>query len=248
MFEEPIAAWLSSSIVKRAVDKNLVTPQILSILQELNHNHHLADDTPYGGGPGELLRIDVIEPMIEKALTTNSDIARKNKRVLIMDPAGKPFDQADAKRLSCYEELIFVCGRYEGIDARIHHYTDEAISVGDFVLSSGDIAAMAIFDATLRMRKGFLGNFDSITDESHQAHRLEASHYTRPSEYKGHGVPCALKSGDHKKIAQLKKLESIKKTIALRPDLIAKCPLDKNEESLLKDHIKASYPWNKYHE
>ncbi|MCA9507845.1 MAG: tRNA (guanosine(37)-N1)-methyltransferase TrmD, partial [Myxococcales bacterium] len=200
MFEQPIRAWAESSIIGRAQKNSLIDIHIESILNSVRGNHHKVDDTPYGGGPGELMRIDVVEPLIKKALGRHHDISRAKKRVVMLDPAGTPFNQDHAKRLASYHELIFVCGRYEGIDARIHHFVDEAISLGDFVLSNGDVAAMAVFDACVRMQPGFLGNYSSIEQESHMNHRLEASHYTRPREYHGFLVPQVFQNGNHQEI------------------------------------------------
>ncbi len=249
MFEEPIKSWLDSSIIGRARQKNILETNILSILDSVSGNHHKVDDTPYGGGPGELMRIDIIEPLISKALLMNETLERTKKRVILLDPAGQPFSQKEAKRLAEYEELIFVCGRYEGIDARVHHYVDEAISLGDFVLSGGDLAAMAIFDATARMIPGVLGNAQSIEHESHYDGRLESSNYTRPNEYQGHKVPLVYQNGNHQSIAEARTRESLLKTAQLRPDLIRAKPLNNHEIHLLMSPSSdESYPWQKNHE
>lgn len=246
MFEEPIKSWFESSIIARARQKNILSTEILSILDSVNGNHHKVDDTPYGGGPGELMRIDIIEPLITKALLRNPTLERKKKRVILLDPAGTPFCQQEAKRLAHYEELIFVCGRYEGIDARVHHYIDEAISLGDFVLSGGDLASMAIFDATARMIPGVLGNAQSIEHESHFHGRLESSNYTRPQDYQGHTVPLVYQNGNHQVIATERERESILKTAQLRPDLIRAKPLSDLEIQLLMSTTSnESYPWQK---
>lgn len=249
MFEEPIAAWLHSSIIARAQRTGIFLPRIESILKSVNNNHHAVDDTPYGGGAGELMRIDVIAPLVEVALAHTPHVARARKRVVLMDPAGAIFDQDHARRLSTYDELIFVCGRYEGIDARIHHYVDEALSVGDFVLSSGDLAAMTICDATLRMIPGVLNNPESIEHESHMKGRLEASHYTRPKVYDAHEVPAILQSGDHKAIERFRTTEAALKTKLLRPDLLARYPLSPHEEQLLAAlPPSVEFPWAPRHE
>lgn len=249
MFEQPIKAWTESSIIGRAQKNSLLDIHIESVLTSVAGNHHKVDDTPYGGGPGELMRIDVIEPLINKALMRRTHIERNEKRVIMLDPAGRPFNQGHAKRLSTYKELIFVCGRYEGIDARIHHYIDEAISVGDFVLSSGDVAAMSVFDACARMVKGVLGNHESTEDESHTTHRLEGSLYTRPAEYQGHKVPQVFQGGNHQHIHHARRKESIVKTARLRPDLIQIQPLDEHEIKILMNPDDSEpYPWQKHYE
>jgi tRNA (guanine37-N1)-methyltransferase len=248
MFDQPIDAWLKSSIIARAARRGIFTSRIESIMQSVA-NHHAVDDTPYGGGAGELMKIDVIAPLIDRALTYNKDIDRKNKRVLLMDPAGMLFEQNHAKRLSSFDELIFVCGRYEGIDARIHHYVDETLSIGDFILSNGDLAALAICDATLRMIPGVLHNPRSVEHESYMHGRLEASHYTRPKLYDGHDVPHVLQSGDHQAIADFRLLEAAHKTKTLRPDLLIDHPLNAQEEKLINGmHDGAQFPWTRRHE
>lgn len=247
MFDEPIASVVSSSIIGRAQRNDILSIHIESILKSVAFNHHKVDDTPYGGGPGELMKINVIAPLIKQALERHADIPRANKRVLLMDPAGTPFSQDHAKRLSTFDEIIFVCGRYEGIDARVHNYVDEALSLGDFVLSCGDLAAVAIFDATARMIEGVLGNHDSTIHESHFTGRLEGSHYTRPQVYEGHEVPPVFQSGNHAAIEKERMRESLERTIALRPDLIKKNPLTEHEQKLLRSKESSSFPWKKPH-
>lgn len=248
MFKEPLSSWLSSSIIGRAERQGIFSTRIESILESVDNNHHLIDDTPYGGGPGQLMKIDVIAPLINKALAHNPKVMRNHKRVVLMDPAARPFTQNDAKRLATYQELIFVCGRYEGIDARIHYYVDEALSLGDFVLSSGDLAAMAMFDATARMLDGVLGNLDSIVQESHCEARLEGSQYTRPASYNGHDVPEVFQQGNHKEIAKWRLAESVYKTKKLRPDLVAHFPLNEDEKKILTtiNCNCTTFPWEQH--
>ena len=250
MFKEPLLSWLSSSVIGRAHRQGILASEVVSILEHVGFNHHAADDTPYGGGPGELLRIDIIEPLIRKALDKNLNTPRQKKRVLLMDPAGEVFSHQHAQRLSRFDELIFVCGRYEGIDARIHHYVDEAVSLGDFVLSSGDLAAMAIFDAAARMIEGVLGNQHSIVQESHAQGRLEASLYTRPKSYDGFVVPEIYCAGHHQEIQKAKEQESLVRTQVVRPDLLEKYPLSGHEQAMLHKALeqKDRFPWMKSHE
>jgi tRNA (guanine37-N1)-methyltransferase len=249
MFKEPIESWLSSSIIARAERQGIISVHIESILRDVEFDHHAIDDAPYGGGPGELMRINVIAPLIEKTLNKDRVRTRKKKRVLLMDPAGLLFSQKDAQRLSQYEELIFISGRYEGIDARVHHFVDEAISIGDYVTTSGDLPAMVILDATARMVPGVLGNHGSIVDESHFSGRLEGSHYTRPASYDSLTVPEIFQSGNHSGIAQAKALESLHKTMHIRPDLLEKFPLTQKEAELLaRTFDQLHYPWMAWHE
>lgn len=237
MFKEPVQAFLNCSLMARAQKNNLIKTEVISVLEHVGFNHHAVDDTPYGGGPGELMKIDVIAPLIKKALSLTPD-ERSKKRVILLDPCGRTFNQDEARRLSTYNELIFVSGRYEGIDARVYHYVDEALSLGDFVLSSGDMAALTMFDATARMVDGFLGNSESIKSESHFNGRLEASLYTRPKDYEGFLVPKVYQSGDHQAIEKAKAKESLIKTHILRPDLLEKYPSSQVPGPAIEE-----YPW-----
>lgn len=250
MFNEPITAWLGSSIIARAQHLKIFSATVESILASVSHDHHAIDDTPYGGGAGELMKINIIAPLIERALAKRPQIEREKKRVVLMDPAGARFCQQDAQRLATYDELILICGRYEGIDARIHHYVDEALSIGDFVLSSGDIAAMAICDATIRMVAGVLHNPMSIAHESHMHGRLEGSHFTRPNIFDGHVVPAVLQSGDHKAIERWRTMEAVYRTQKQRPDLFETFPLSPEEHELLAkgEHHRFDFPWIKHYD
>jgi len=250
MFKQPVASWLDSSIIARAQEQGVLKCYVESVLESLAFDHHAADDTPYGGGPGELMKIDVIAPLIHQVLGRNQKLHRDKKRVLLMDPGGLPFSQAHAKRLLHFDELIFVCGRYEGIDARIHHYVDEAISIGDYVLSSGDLAAMVIFDSVARMTEGVLGNYESCRLESHSDGRLESSQYTRPSVFQGFLVPEIFQNGNHQAIAKERLKEAAYKTKSLRPDLLLQFPLTTEEMEAVTELEQAalSYPWMKLHE
>jgi len=233
MFQEPIATYLKTSIIKQAIEKNIITTDIISILEHVNNNHHKIDDTPYGGGAGQVIRIDIIAPLIELALNKNL-LPRESKRVILLDPTGVTFNQSQAARLSNYQELIFVCARYEGIDARIDNFVDEKISLGDFVMSNGDLAALSIFDAVVRLKPGVLGNSMSLSHESHNNGRLESSNYTRPENYAGLKGPKVLQSGNHEEINNYKIIESLIKTLELRPDLLLNNPLSLIEKKLLR--------------
>lgn len=243
MIKEPLDLWLSSSILGRAQRQGIISTKIISLLEQVS-SHHKIDDTPYGGGAGELMRIDIIAPLIKQALDLDTSILRSQKRVILLDPSGQTFNHKHAERLADYKELIFVCGRFEGIDARIYYYIDEALSLGDFVMSCGDLAALSIFDATARLVPGVLGNTDSLIHESHNAGRLENSNYTRPASYENLNVPEVLQKGNHELIAAARKLESLLKTRELRPDLLEKIPLCRDELLLLENNTSyTNYPW-----
>ncbi len=190
---------LDFSIPKRAQDKELIQIKIHDLRQWADDNYKSIDDRPYGGGPGMILRVDLIDRAI-------SSIKHLGSKIILLDAGGKKFNQHKAVELSKAQHLIFVCGHYEGVDHRVHeHLADEIISIGDYVLSGGEIPAMVIIDSVVRLLPGVLGNENSLTDESHNKKSIEYPQYTRPEDYKGWKVPEILLSGHHKKIAEWKK-------------------------------------------
>lgn len=189
---------LGESIIKRAQEKGLTSIKIHNIRDWATDNYKTVDDRPYGGGAGMVIKVDVIDKALE-------DIKKESPeaKVIIMDAGGKPFSQGKAQELSVGGDLILICGHYEGIDHRVHeNLADESISIGPYVLSGGEIAAMTITDAVTRLIPGVLGNNESLEEESHNDGKVEYPQYTRPDDYKGWKVPEVLKSGDHKKIKQ----------------------------------------------
>jgi len=209
------------SIVGRALKSGLVAVQCEQIRDHAHDKHKRVDDTPYGGGPGQLMRVDVVAEAIRCA-RAKSGAATDRQRVVLVDPKGPLFCSQSAQRLASYDEVIFVCGRYEGIDARILYYVDESVSVGDFILTGGELAAMLIFDATVRFVPGVLGNSESSQSESFAHNLLEHHQYTRPEEFEGRRVPDILLSGHHLNIAKAREAEQIAITSKIRPDLLKK--------------------------
>jgi tRNA (guanine37-N1)-methyltransferase len=179
--------------------------------------HKSVDDTPYGGGSGMVMRVDVITAAMD---AVDSEAEVPAHRVLLT-PQGAPFTQAKAKELSERPHVVLVCGRYEGFDERVRSFVHEEISLGDFVMTGGEVAAMAIIESTIRLLPGVLGNAESTNEESHQGSLLEYAQYTRPAEFRGLGVPEVLKEGHHLKIAAHRKKEREERTQAKRPDLYA---------------------------
>lgn len=179
------------SIVKRARDKKILDLKFTDLREFATDKYKSVDDRPYGGGAGMVMRVDIID----KAL------AGKTGKVILLDAGGEKFTQKKAVQLSKEENLIIICGHYEGIDHRVHeHLADEIISIGDYVLSGGEIPAMVLIDTITRLLPGVLGNPDSLAEESHNTEEVEYPQYTRPEEYNGWKVPEVLLSGDHKKI------------------------------------------------
>jgi tRNA (guanine37-N1)-methyltransferase len=205
---------LSSSILGRAQGSGLIKVGVHDLRDWAEGKHRTADDTPYGGGSGMVMRVDVVDRGIQA-------VSGEGTRVLLMDPAGKPFRQADAQRLTQYDHLLFVCGHYEGIDARVRdHLVDEVFSIGDFVLTGGELPAMVIIDSVARLLPGVLGNPESSRLESFSEGLLEAPQYTRPRVYRDWEVPDVLVSGHHGKIDEWRKQTSRALTGEVRPDLV----------------------------
>jgi tRNA (guanine37-N1)-methyltransferase len=209
-------APLESSIIGRAREKGLVDINIVNLRDFGLGRYRQVDDTPYGGGAGMVLRADVIKAAVDSVNTERSI-------VVLMDPVGTPFKQDRAQALTEQEHLIFICGHYEGVDARIRDtLVDEMISIGDFVLTGGELPTMVVVDAVVRLLPEVLGNRDSLSEESFNNGFLEAPVYTRPAEFMGVSVPKILLSGHHKKIEEFRAEESLRMTQEHRPDLLKK--------------------------
>lgn len=228
MFESP----LSYSIMKRAIEKELVSVNTVNFRQFGAGKHQQVDDTPYGGGAGMLLKP---EPIFKSIESINEQNPHTNKRIILMDPAGKPFNQKLAEEFSKEEHLIFICGHYEGYDERIRELVTDEISLGDFVLTGGELASMVIMDATVRLIPGVVGNQESIEADSHSSGLLEHPHYTRPADYEGMKVPDVLMNGNHKLIEEWRHKESLKRTLERRPDMLENRELTDQEKNWLKE-------------
>lgn len=214
LFPEMFASPLSSSIIKRAQDKKIVEISLHNLRQWTTDKRGTVDGRPYGGGPGMIMMVGPID----KAL---HDLRSKTAYVILLDPTGKVFDQKLARKLSRKDHLIFVCGHYEGIDERVkEHFVDEIISIGDFILTGGELPAIVIVDSLTRLLPGVLGKKESSQDESFTTNTLEYPQYTRPEIYKNWKVPPILLSGDHSKIEQWHTQQSHQKTKKNRPDLL----------------------------
>ncbi|EOI9067029.1 TPA: tRNA (guanosine(37)-N1)-methyltransferase TrmD [Streptococcus pyogenes] len=228
LFPEMFAP-LEHSIVGKAKEKGLLDIHYHNFRDYAEKARHV-DDEPYGGGQGMLLRAQPIFDTIEQ-------IEAKKPRIILLDPAGKPFTQAYAEELALEEELIFICGHYEGYDERIKTLVTDEISLGDFVLTGGELAAMTMVDATVRLIPQVLGKESSHQDDSFSSGLLEYPQYTRPYDYRGMTVPDVLMSGHHERIRLWRLEESLKKTYLRRPDLLEHYDFSEEERKLL-DKIK----------
>ncbi len=247
LFPQMFQAPFSFGIFKRAIDHKLISINLHNIRDYTHDKHHTADDYPYGGGPGMVLKP---EPIFEAAESIKSAIHPEEEisalPVILLTPQGRLFSQQIAQELAKYSHLILICGRYEGVDERVreHLVTDE-ISIGDYVLSGGELPAMVVIDAVVRLLPGVLGSETSSLNESHANGLLEYPQYTRPAVYRGWPVPEVLLSGNHAQIAKWRREQIILRTLQRRPDLLDKTDLCLEEKQLvdrLKDCLSTSPP------
>jgi len=215
IFPDIFGSYLNEGILKRAQTKKIVKFEIHNLRDWTDDKHKTVDDTPYGGGAGMLMKIEPLYQALSSIKKLDKKIKPNKRKIILLSASGKKWDQSKAQKYSKLEEIIFVCGRYEGVDARITNFIDEEISIGDYVLTGGELPALTIIDSITRLLPGVLGNKDSIIEESHSTDGLlEYPQYTRPEVFKvknkKYSVPKVLISGDHKKIKewQNKKLRS----------------------------------------
>ncbi len=218
LFPEICRAPLNASMMKRAQESGALELQVHNLRDWTTDKHHVVDDAPFGGGQGMVMKP---EPIFAAVDDLKSKIENRESKIVLMSPAGRKFDQQVATRLSSEQHLIIICGHYEGVDHRvIEHLVDEEISIGDYVLTNGAIAAVVLVDAVVRLLPGVLGDEQSAADDSFSGGLLEGPQYTRPSEFRGWKVPDILLSGNHGEIAKWRKEQAQKRTQKNRPDLL----------------------------
>ncbi len=228
IFPELFNPFLQLGIVKKALEKKTVDIRAHDLRNFALDKHRMVDDYPYGGGPGMVLKPEPIWRAVEQI--------PQPRRVVFLTPHGRTFDQEKAWEMAQLKNLVLICGRYEGVDERVREeLVDEEISIGDYVLNGGEIPAMVIMEAVIRLLPEVLGDEDSVVGDSFYQGLLDHPHYTRPEEFKGYRVPGVLLSGDHKKIARWRKKESLRQTLLKRPDLIKKANLDPEDRDLLAE-------------
>ena len=223
LFPEICRAPLSESMMKRAQEKGIVEFHIHNLRGWTTDKHHVVDDAPFGGGQGMVMKPEPIFAAVEDLKQRRANSERRALKIVLMSPAGRRLDQELAAELSQESHLIVLCGHYEGVDHRvIEHLVDLEISIGDYVLTNGAIAAVVLVDAIVRLLPGALGHERSAVDDSfsHESSHLEAPQYTRPAEFRGWKVPEVLLSGNHTEIAKWRKEQAIKRTRENRPDLL----------------------------
>lgn len=234
LFPDMFDATLGQSIVGRAQDDGFVDIKVTDFRQYTTDKHRHVDDAPFGGGAGMLLQAQPIFDAMDAIEQETKDTYPKG-RVILMDPAGRRFDQDFAMELAQEEHLTFICGHYEGYDERIRQLVTDEASLGDYVLTGGELAAMVMVDATVRFVPGVLGNMSSPRGDSFSNGLLEYPQYTRPADFRGMKVPEVLTSGNHEKIREWRMRESLKRTLERRPDLLKNAKLSREQQIILQD-------------
>ncbi len=234
LFPQMFSGVLGASILGRAIERGVIRVKLVDIRDFTHDAHKTADDYPYGGGPGMVMKP---EPVYEAVDAVKEEIAGSGSQerpcVCLMTPQGEPFCDRAARELAGFSNLVLICGHYEGFDERVRYLADREISIGDYVLTGGEIPAMVVLDAVVRHVPGVLGSEESTRAESFSEGLLEGPQYTRPPEYRGLKVPEILLSGDHEKIRRWRRKQALKRTLERRPDLLDKAALTPEDRELL---------------
>lgn len=233
LFPQMFVGPMQQSIVGKAQQRGLVSLSVTDFRKYTTNKQHHVDDTPYGGGAGMLLQP---QPIFDALAAVKASHPRTGLgRVILLDPAGRTFNQRVAEEFSQEEQLTFICGHYEGYDERIRTQVTDEISLGDYVLTGGELGAMVMIDAIVRLLPEVLGNAHSAQDDSFSSGLLEYPQYTRPADFRGMKVPEVLTSGNHQKIAEWRHKEALRRTYLRRPDMLANYQLDEQEEKWLRE-------------
>lgn len=231
IFPEMFASPFDCSLLKKARDNGLIEIALHDIRSYAQDKHHMTDDAPYGGGGGMVMKVEPVARALD-----HLEAGKEGTQVVLMTPQGERFDQKIAGELARQTRIILICGHYEGFDERIRmHLVDREISIGDYVLTGGELSAMVVVDAVSRLVPGVLGNNDSASLDSFAMGVLEYPHYTRPGEYRGWKVPEVLLSGNHRDITAWRRRESLQRTRARRPDLLENVELSEEDRSILAE-------------
>jgi tRNA (guanine37-N1)-methyltransferase len=231
--------YLESSILQRARQRGLIDVRVHNIRDYTHDRHHTTDDTPYGGGGGMVMKPEPVFEAVESVLGTPLPPVP----LILLTPQGRVFTQRIAEELSRYERIALLCGRYEGVDERIReHLATDEISVGDFVLTGGELPALLLIDAVSRLLPGVLGDPTGAEDDSHSMGLLEYPHYTRPPEFRGWKVPEVLLSGDHAKLEKWRREQALQRTLTRRPDMMERAELSEAEKRFVEGLKKQENP------
>lgn len=230
LFPELFASPLSTTMLQKGQERGALEFRLINIRDFARDKHRVTDDTPYGGGSGMVMKP---EPIVGALESLEAEEPRPWR--VLLSPRGEPLTQAGVRALAARPSLALVCGRYEGVDERVRPFVDQEVSIGDYIVSGGEIAALVVVDAVARLIPGVLGAEDSATYESYSDGLLEYPHYTRPVEFRGMTVPEILRSGDHGAVARWRRRQSLRQTRASRPDLLERAPLTDEDRDYLAD-------------
>jgi len=232
MFKGPF----SESLLKKAQEKGLISINLVNPRDHATDKHKITDDSPYGGGAGMVMKVDVIVNAL-RSIGKNTEHGTQNSehRIIFLCPTGQPLTQEKVNELSKLKSLTLICGHYEGIDERISNYVDEYISIGDYVLTGGELPAMVLVDSIARQIPGVIKEQDSVSNDSFFGGLLDHPSYTKPDTFEGESIPEVLKSGHHKEISAWRRKEALKKTLFNRPELFASIYLSKDDQKLIEE-------------
>ena len=234
LFPEMFSSPFQESIMAKAIEKGLIEVRTINIRDFALDKHRIVDDAPYGGGQGMVMKVEPIARAIEQVKSEDPSV-----RTIYLTPEGKPLNQEMARQLSSRSHLILLCGRYEGVDERVRElFIDEEISIGDYVLTGGELAAMVLIDAVSRLLPGVLGSDRSAEEDSFFGSLLEYPQYTRPASFRGYEVPEVLLSGNHQMISLWRRKEALRRTWMRRPDLLSKASLSEEDKKILEEISK----------
>jgi len=237
VFPEMFQSTLGSSLIKKSIDKGLVEVTLHNIREYTRDKHRTTDDTPYGGGGGMVMKVEPVARAVKAIAPTEEKAC-----VILLSPQGEPFSQKIAEELSHHSRIVLICGHYEGIDERVRkHLVDREISIGDYVLSGGELPAMIVVDAVCRLVPGFVRNSDSVLFDSFSTGLLEGPHYTKPREYGGWKVPDVLLSGHQRNIDEWRRRESLRRTLTRRPEMLEHADLTEEDKRVLEE-LRAEDP------
>ena len=243
LLPEVFPPYLESSILQRARQRGLIDVRVHNIRDWAKDKHHVTDDEPYGGGGGMVMKVEPVFAAVEGVLGPGAGQTEGGYPIILLTPQGRVFNQVVAMELVQHPRLAMICGRYEGVDERIReHLATDQISIGDYVLTGGELPALILIDAVSRLLPGVLGDPDGPFDDSHASGLLEYPHYTRPLEFRGWGVPDILVSGNHARIAKWRREQSLRRTLKHRPDLLEKANLSKSDKKLLEKILAEERP------
>ena len=229
LFPEFFRSPLGQSMLQQAQFRGAAEFRVLNLRDYTTDRHQVTDDRPYGGGPGMVMQIEPLVAAIRAVRKEDPQV-----RILLLSPQGPLFTQDRARELAALPHLLLICGHYEGVDERLKYYIDGMLSIGDYILTGGEIPALAVLDAVTRLLPGVLGGEGAAAEDSFQTGLLEYPHYTRPRDFEGHRVPQVLLEGDHRRIREWRRQQALLRTRACRPDLLAKAPLAPEDRKFIE--------------